>query len=128
MNTAALRKRYYNVLKPRLEIVEILRGETDENGEISDEYKTVCKVYGYHYSKYLQIVRTVVSGGDLSKESNERMLILPIDENGEPYGDYPEILAGDRYDFDGRRYRVNYVQDNAGVTRTQISEREYGHV
>lgn len=117
--------KYYRVLQPFLQKVNIYRYEKNRLGELTDKYNLVCSVMGYPYNKYLQIIRNVIKPVDFTSMKNERMLILPIKSQAQ--NGYPEILSGDRYIANGKRYRVIYVQDNAPL-KTIIAEREDSHV
>lgn len=117
--------KYYRVLQPFLQKVNIYRYEKNSLGELTDKYNLVCSVMGYPYNKYLQIIRNVIKPVDFTSMKNERMLILPIKSQAQ--NGYPEILSGDRYIVNGKRYRVIYVQDNAPL-KTIIAEREDSHV
>lgn len=117
--------KYYRVLQPFLQKVNIYRYEKNSLGELTDKYNLVCSVMGYPYNKYLQIIRNVIKPVDFTSMKNERMLILPIKSQAQ--NGYPEILSGDRYIANGKRYRVIYVQDNAPL-KTIIAEREDSHV
>lgn len=117
--------KYYRVLRPFLQKVNIYRYEKNSLGELTDKYNIVCSVMGYPYNKYLQIIRNVIKPVDFTSMKNERMLILPIKSQAQ--NGYPEILSGDRYIVNGKRYRVIYMQDNAPL-KTIIAEREDSHV
>lgn len=117
--------KYYRILRPFLQKVDIYRYEKNNFGELTDKCNIVCSVMGYPYNKYLQIIRNVIKPADFTSMKNERMLILPIKSQAQ--NGYPEILSGDRYIVNGKRYRVIYMQDNAPL-KTIIAEREDSHV